>query len=63
VTAADFAEEWNDRPIGKLVWGEGGPELGEEAPNFRLETTRGETIELASFRGKRPVALVFGSFT
>lgn len=63
VTVADFAEEWNERPRAKLMWGEGGPELGDEAPNFRLETTRGESIELASFRGELPVALVFGSFT
>ena len=63
VTATDFAEEWNERPREKLVWGEGGPEVGDEAPNFRLESTSGEAIELASFRGKSAVALVFGSFT
>jgi hypothetical protein len=64
VSAADFAEEWNERafPPG-FSWGEGGPELGDPAPDFRLDSTRGETIELASFRNRKPVALIFGSFT
>jgi len=45
------------------VWGEGGPEVGEPAPPFELSSTSGTTIALDSFLGKKPVVLVFGSFT
>lgn len=44
-------------------YGEGGPVVGDLAPAIRLATLAGETVELAAFRGRRPVALVFGSFT
>jgi hypothetical protein len=41
-----------------------GPELGESAPDFELETPdTSAKISLSSFRGKKPVVLVFGSFT
>ena len=69
VTPLDFAPEFDGRPRGpwrsldEFVYGEGGPVLGDEAPPFRLESTSAEAFELAAFRGKRPVALVFGSFT
>ena len=64
VTPADFGPEWTERPFPQgFVYGEGGPELGDPAPDFRLSSTRGETIELSSFRGEKPVVLVFGSFT
>jgi len=40
------------------------PRVGEDAPNFSLSTKGGErTVELASFRGKKPVVLIFGSYT
>ena len=79
VSAADFDPAWDGVPriaradgqeghgrwIGfdDFVHGEGGPEVGDPAPSFRLATTGGGEIELASFQGKKPVALVFGSFT
>lgn len=38
--------------------------LGDEAPNFKLRTQDGQReVELSSFKGKKPVVLVFGSFT
>jgi hypothetical protein len=41
-----------------------GPQLGERAPNFTLKTHNGKrTISLADYRGKKPVVLIFGSFT
>jgi hypothetical protein len=41
-----------------------GPRLGDFAPNFTLSTHDGsQSITLKSFRGQKPVALVFGSFT
>jgi len=37
---------------------------GDAAPDFRLKVRGGEqVIQLASFRGRKPVALVFGSYT
>lgn len=37
---------------------------GDPAPDFRLKVRGGEqVIQLSSFRGKKPVALVFGSYT
>jgi len=41
-----------------------GPRLGDFAPDFTLPTHDGtQKIKLRSFRGQRPVALIFGSFT
>jgi Ca2+-binding EF-hand superfamily protein len=41
-----------------------GPRLGDPAPDFRLPTRDGTAeIALSSSRGKRPVVLIFGSFT
>ena len=38
--------------------------VGDSAPDFRLNTPDGsETVQLSGFRGKRPVVLVFGSYT
>ncbi len=40
------------------------PALGAHAPNFKLKTLEGDReVELASFKGRRPVVLVFGSYT
>jgi hypothetical protein len=78
VSASDFDPRWDgvpriaaaagengDRWIGMedFVHGEGGPEVGEPAPPFRLVATNGEEIGLSAFHAKQPVALVFGSYT
>ncbi len=40
------------------------PGLGDLAPDFELRDIQGEDpIRLSSFRGHKPVALIFGSFT
>lgn len=40
------------------------PRAGDLAPDFTLTDSRGEdTVTLSDFRGQKPVALVFGSFT
>jgi cytochrome oxidase Cu insertion factor (SCO1/SenC/PrrC family) len=37
---------------------------GDAAPDFTLKSLDGKTTtKLSSFRGKKPVALVFGSYT
>lgn len=41
-----------------------GPGVGQEAPAFTLEThDKSKRISLADYRGKKPVVLIFGSFT
>jgi len=40
------------------------PKVGDVAPDFELQDPTGEVqVRLSDFRGKRPVALVFGSYT
>ena len=40
------------------------PKEGDVAPDFKLRDSSGENlVRLSDFRGKKPVALVFGSFT
>jgi len=40
------------------------PKVGDVAPDFELSDIKGEnTIRLSDFRGEKPVALIFGSFT
>jgi hypothetical protein len=64
VTAADFDPAFDGVPrVADFVYGEGGPEVGDPAPPFELESTAGERIALADFAGVQPVVLVFGSFT
>jgi EF hand len=41
-----------------------GPRLGQEGPAFSLQThDKARRISLADYRGKKPVVLIFGSFT
>ncbi len=40
------------------------PKAGDQAPDFELSDSKGENgVRLSQFRGQRPVALVFGSWT
>jgi hypothetical protein len=44
--------------------GNGGPQLGELAPDFDLRTPdESARVQLSSFRRQKPVALIFGSYT
>ena len=41
-----------------------GPAVGDLAPEFRLRTQDGDQeYRLSQFRGRKPVVLIFGSFT
>ena len=43
---------------------QGTTRVGELAPDFTLKTLDGtEEVRLSSYRGQRPVALIFGSYT
>ena len=49
---------------GEIGSGAEGPALDALAPDFTLKSPDGkEAITLSSFKGKKPVALIFGSFT
>ena len=40
------------------------PKVGDQAPDFELTDVSGEQqVRLSDFQGRKPVALVFGSFT
>ena len=43
---------------------ETGPKVGEQPPDFSLKRLgSNDRVQLSDFRGQRPVALVFGSYT
>jgi hypothetical protein len=45
-------------------YGAQAPKAGEPAPDFCLNDASGQhSVRLSDFRGTKPVALVFGSFT
>ena len=40
------------------------PTIGADAPDFNLPClSNAEPVQLSSFRGRKPVALIFGSYT
>lgn len=41
------------------------PKVGDDAPAFKLKRNDDDSkeVELASFKGKKPVVLIFGSYT
>lgn len=52
-----FKQLWFGARAGKLI-------VGDPAPGFTLPTAdRQSTVSLTSFRGKKPVVLIFGSYT
>ena len=66
--ASDVAsQQARKRPDGRRPGSKRKPDtlkVGDMAPDFTLKTLDGDqTVKLGSFRGKKPVALVFGSYT
>jgi hypothetical protein len=52
-----FEPLWNVARAGNL-------KIGDLAPDFRLRTyEKSSWVQLSSFRGDRPVVLIFGSYT
>jgi len=49
-----------EKPVRK----DAGPDVGQEAPDFSLQTMDGEkTVKLSDSRGRKPVVLIFASYT
>ncbi|MHC4992547.1 MAG: hypothetical protein ACYTGC_16370 [Planctomycetota bacterium] len=71
--AAEWIVEMDSRPPEEQVpnWPEiralmmrEAPKVGDDAPDFELETRDGRgTIRLSEFQEARPVVLIFGSWT
>ncbi|MCP5055161.1 MAG: hypothetical protein GY937_00375 [bacterium] len=59
------AEEWRNEELDwQLSMDPKSPKVGDIAPDFELQDPDGNVqVRLSDFRGKRPVALVFGSYT
>jgi hypothetical protein len=58
-------ERWRSEEVAwQTVSDRRSPKIGDLAPDFELrDPTGAATVRLSDFRGKRPVALVFGSYT
>ena len=72
ITARELVEGWReDLPADVksaleaiLARDETGPRVGELAPDFSLKRLGSEDrVRLSDYRGRRPVALAFGSYT
>lgn len=72
ITARELLDGWQEELTpdvraaleATLVRDETGPRVGEEAPDFSLKRLGSEEwVRLSDFRGRRPVALAFGSYT
>ena len=60
----DCSEELEKRLDAVMRRNQMGPNEGEVPPDFNLRRMgSGDRVELSSFKGKKPVALVFGSST
>jgi hypothetical protein len=60
---AGMAVAQDARPAAQMPR-QGTLKVGDLAPDFELTVRGGEQkVRLSSFRGRRPVALVFGSYT
>jgi hypothetical protein len=48
---------------GELGSAAAGPKLEASAPDFTLKTPENKSISLRDYKGKKPIVLIFGSFT
>lgn len=72
ITERELLEGWQEELSSEvrsaldaiLMRDESGPRVGEMAPDFFLKRLGSEDrVRLSDFRGQRPVALAFGSYT
>jgi len=73
-TPAEFGSVMSKLPMASMIvlpfeplWSiarAGSLQSGDPAPDFRLQTyDKSSRVQLSSFRGERPVVLIFGSYT
>ncbi|MAE96641.1 MAG: hypothetical protein CL910_18490 [Deltaproteobacteria bacterium] len=65
VALVSNTQEWREHELDWQLDNDGrAPKVGDLAPDFQPQDPSGATaVRLSDFRGKRPVALVFGSYT
>ena len=60
----EFRETYADQKDWQKSHDARAPKASDVAPDFELRDTTGENlVRLSDYRGHKPVALVFGSFT
>ncbi|MDH3997976.1 MAG: hypothetical protein OET90_03965 [Desulfuromonadales bacterium] len=65
-SVATKAKYWRDKEVAgwQAENNPNAPKVGEMAPDFLLTSQSGaESVQLSALRGKKPVVLIFGSFT
>jgi hypothetical protein len=62
--SGDYSPKVRGALAGVVARDEMGPGVGQEPPDFFLKRMGSdEKVRLSNFKGKRPVALVYGSYT
>ena len=58
-------ERWHQIQEAQQTREAAAPNVGDAAPDFELPRLgdRSQTVRLSEFQGRRPVALIFGSYT
>ena len=60
----DFIKHQRKSKARQLELDANAPKAGGEAPDFELKDVNGEnSVRLSDYQGRKPVALIFGSFT
>ncbi|MBW2622185.1 MAG: redoxin domain-containing protein [Deltaproteobacteria bacterium] len=60
----DFIKNQRKSKARQLILDASAPKAGDAAPDFELKDVHGEnSTRLSDFKGQKPVALIFGSFT
>lgn len=60
----DFIKHQRKSKARQLELDANAPKTGDEAPDFELKDVNGEnSVRLSDYQGRKPVALIFGSFT
>ncbi len=60
----DFIKHQRKSKARQLELDANAPKAGDEVPDFELKDVNGEnSVRLSDYQGRKPVALIFGSFT
>jgi peroxiredoxin len=60
----DFIKHQRKSKARQLELDADAPKTGGEAPDFELKDVNGEnSVRLSDYQGRKPAALIFGSFT